>query len=200
VRSGLEEARHSLRAYDPTLIGSAGRERAAVGILLCDRADDFEVLFIERAERAGDPWSGHMAFPGGRVDACDADPSAAAEREVLEEVGVSLVGAQRLGRLDDVPGRHGGGVLPLVISAFVYEVDRPARLETNHEVREALWVSGETLLDPDHHIEYAYPIKGSEFRSPGIVVGDPDRHVVWGLTYRMLRSFFGVLGRSFPGS
>ncbi|UCE86511.1 MAG: CoA pyrophosphatase [Deltaproteobacteria bacterium] len=200
VTSQLEEVRQRLRAYRPTLIESARRERAAVGILLSERADGFDILFIERAERAGDPWSGHMAFPGGRVDAGDANSCAAAEREVREEVGVSLAGAERLGRLDDVSGRRGGRGASLVVSAFVYAVDRPARLETNHEVREALWVCGETLLDPAHHIEYVYPVAGSEIRSPGIVVGDPERHVVWGLTYRVLRDFFGILGRSFPGA
>jgi hypothetical protein len=38
------------------------------------------------------------------------------------------------------------------------------------------------------------------FEFPGIVVGEPDRHVVWGLTYRFLEVFFRALGRPFPDS
>ncbi|NNL85157.1 MAG: NUDIX domain-containing protein, partial [Myxococcales bacterium] len=49
-----------------------------------------EVLFIERARHPDDPWSGHMALPGGRLDPVDASLRAAAERETREEVGVEL--------------------------------------------------------------------------------------------------------------
>src|SRR5262249_28795811 len=78
-----------------------------------------------------DPWSGHMAFPGGRVDPGDADARAAAERETLEELGLSLEGAERLGQLDDL---NAGIrlVAPLVLSAFVYRLDARAPLPPNH--------------------------------------------------------------------
>ena len=33
---------------------------------------------------------------------------------------------------------------------------------------------------------------------PGILVGAPDRHVVWGLTYRFLEVFFEVVGDPLP--
>ena len=51
------------------------------------------------------------AFLTGRVDAADGGPRHAAEREVREEVGLDLSGAQRLGRLDDEssPRVHDGG-------------------------------------------------------------------------------------------
>lgn len=194
--SGLDAVRRRFASHRPALIDPADHGRAAVGVVLREREGDFDVLFIERAERAGDPWSGHMAFPGGRVDARDAGPRAAVEREVREEVGVSLRRAELLGRLDDVQGRHYARLQSLVISAFVYRVSRRAPLETNEEVREALWVEDATLLDPAHHVTYAAP--GMGLGGPGVVVGDPARHVVWGLTYRLLQGFFGVLGQRFP--
>lgn len=51
---------------------------------------DPEVLFIKRAGRAGDRWSGHTALPGGKRDPQDADDVAAAIRETREEVGLDL--------------------------------------------------------------------------------------------------------------
>ena len=135
-----------------------------------------------------------MAFPGGRVDPGDRDPRAAAERETMEEVGLSLAGAERLGRLDDLEGRHAGRPLPLVISAWVYHVPEPGALTPNYEVETALWVPLARIVDPAQHVEYPTPIGGY----PGILVGEPDRHIVWGLTYRFLEIFLDRLGNPLP--
>jgi 8-oxo-dGTP pyrophosphatase MutT (NUDIX family) len=153
-----------------------------------------EVLFIERASRQGDPWSGHMAFPGGKVDPGDAGGREAAERETLEEVGVSLAGSERLGRLDDKQGNPLTAPR-LVISGFVYRVEEPDPLVPNYEVREAFWFPLPQLLDEARHVEYETP---GELRFPGILVGKPRRHVVWGLTYSFLESFFSTVGRPLP--
>jgi len=161
-------------------------------VVLCERGPHAEMLFIERARRFGDPWSGHMAFPGGRVDPCDRDERAAAERETREEVGLDLCRAEPFGRLDDL---HAGVplVAPLVLSAFVYRMDRPPPLVPNHEVRTALWVPMPALVDPARHVPYRWgPL--SYF---GVLVGEPDRHVVWGLTYQLLEGLFDRIGVPF---
>jgi 8-oxo-dGTP pyrophosphatase MutT (NUDIX family) len=151
-----------------------------------------EVLFIERAQREGDPWSGHMACPGGRIDPGDESERAAAERETLEEVGIDLRGAEVLGRLDDMRGHPAAGRRPLVISAFVYEAGADARLALNHEVRAAFWFPLADLHHPERQVEY--PRRWAGRRFPGILVGEPDRHIVWGLTYRFLEHFFEITG------
>ncbi|NCO50914.1 MAG: NUDIX domain-containing protein, partial [Deltaproteobacteria bacterium] len=56
-----------------------------------------ELLFIRRAERENDPWSGDIAFPGGGIEAQDIDCRAAAERETREEIGLSLTQKEYLG-------------------------------------------------------------------------------------------------------
>lgn len=186
VRS-LDEARVALARYQPRLL-TRGR-RAAVAVVLHEGPAGAEMLFIERARRLGDPWSGHMAFPGGRVDPTDADERAAAERETLEEVGVDLARVELLGRLDDVAG--GIALLaPLVLSAFVYRVPTRPTLCLNGEVADALWVPVATLLDPGSSTGYGF----GPFRLPGICVGDPNRNVVWGLTLRILDSFLEIVG------
>jgi len=70
---------------------------------------DVEVLLIQRTARPGDVWSGHLAFPGGRVEAGESDEAAAA-READEEVGLDVASGPwaRLGRLDDVALRGRG--------------------------------------------------------------------------------------------
>jgi 8-oxo-dGTP pyrophosphatase MutT (NUDIX family) len=193
----LERVRTALASYAPRILPDAGRQQAAVALVLRGAPAAPEVLLIERARREGDPWSGHMAFPGGRVELADANVRIAAERETFEEVGIDLAGAELLGRLDDLEGRHAGQPVGLVISAFVYHAPTPEAIEPSPEVECALWIPVPTLADPAHHVDYAYPPAGGS-RYPGIVVGDPERHVVWGLTYRFLEMFFQVVERPLP--
>lgn len=184
----------ALATCRPTQIADPARPRAAVAVALRDDAGEPEVLLIERARHPQDPWSGHMAFPGGRVDPGDANPRAAAERETVEEVGLSLAGAELLGQLDDIEGRHSGRTLPLVISAFVYHLPAaPGALVLNYEVESAFWFPLRRLIEPAQHVEYPTP----QGVYPGILVGEPDRHIVWGLTYRFLEIFFDTLGQPF---
>lgn len=191
----VESVRSSLSEHRPQVLPLGNVRQAAVAMVLAEPAPgETEVLFIERARRAGDPWSGHMAFPGGRVDPGDVDGRRAAERETLEEVGLSLEGAELLGRLDDKRGNP--TTQPeLVISAFVYHANDPGVLSTNHEVQQAFWFPVGGLLDDARHVHYT---THGEIEFPGILVGEPDRHVVWGLTYSFLETFFKVLGRPLP--
>jgi 8-oxo-dGTP pyrophosphatase MutT (NUDIX family) len=152
------------------------------------------MLFIERAARLGDPWSGQMAFPGGRLDPGDVDDRAAAERETREEVGLDLAGAERLGRLGDLDAGV-RLVAPLVLSAFVYRLETSPPLVRNHEVRETLWVPISRLVDPTHRVRHRFGLT----RFPGIVVGEPDRHVVWGLTYRLVDDLLRLVGSPLDG-
>jgi 8-oxo-dGTP pyrophosphatase MutT (NUDIX family) len=193
----IAEIRRRLAAHRPALHPVAGRRQAAVAMVLRDAGPSADVLFIERASHPSDPWSGHMAFPGGRVDPEDSDPRAAAERETLEEVGLALAAAEPLGRLDDMYGHQAAGADSLVISAFVYVAAGDLALAPNHEVREAFWFPLPSLLEPARFVERPVA-RAQSFRFPGILVGEPERHVVWGLTYRFLESFFQIVGRPFP--
>lgn len=193
----LDRVRAALARYAPELQPEEGRSQASVALVLRGPQEHPQVLLIERARQEGDPWSGHMAFPGGRVERADAGVREAAERETFEEVGIDLSGAEFLGRLDDLEGRHAGRPVSLVISAFVYFAPDPPAIEASPEVEQAFWVPVANLADPQHHVDYAYaPAGGAQY--PGIVVGDPERHVVWGLTYRFLEIFFRAVERPLP--
>jgi 8-oxo-dGTP pyrophosphatase MutT (NUDIX family) len=190
----IDQIRRALAVRPGIALSADGLRQAAVAMVLAEGKSGAEVLFIERARALGDPWSGHMAFPGGRVDPGDPSGRAAAERETLEEVGLSLAGAELLGRLDDKKGNP--RTQPeLLISAFVYHATTPGALAINSEVQEAFWFPLDDLLDQARHVQYT---AHGEFEFPGILVGEPDRHVVWGLTYSFLESFFSVLGSPLP--
>jgi len=191
----VDDIRRALLAYEPTLHEGELQHLAAVAVVLRDNAGSLDLLLIERAQRTGDPWSGHMAFPGGRVDAADTTARAAAERETLEEVGLSLAGSEFLGRLDDLPGRPAPPG-DFAVSAFVFYTSDPGALALNHEVRDAFWFPLDALLDPERHIDHPAKVE-SDRLYPGILVGEPGRHVVWGLTYHFLDQFLEILGQPF---
>ena len=102
--------------------------------------------------------------------------------------------AELLGRLDDKRGNPRTHP-ELVISAFVYHAKEPGELAINHEVQDAFWFPLNGLVDRARHVQYT---AHGEFEFPGILVGEPDRHVVWGLTYSFLESFFVLHGSPLP--
>ncbi|KAG1166815.1 hypothetical protein G6F36_012795 [Rhizopus arrhizus] len=61
-----------------------------------------EILFMQRATRKGDRWSGHVAFPGGKDEPGESDEDTVC-REVLEEIGIDLKSEDylQLGQLDE---------------------------------------------------------------------------------------------------
>jgi 8-oxo-dGTP pyrophosphatase MutT (NUDIX family) len=191
---GLGDIRDRLAAHTPRVLTPTARH-AAVAAILHDAAAGPELFFIQRAEHPLDPWSGHMAFPGGRVELSDEGPRHAVERETREEVGLDLTGAALLGRLDDVEGAP-PGFDSLVVSAFVFHLDPRPEPTLNYEVHDALWVPIAALLDPARHVPYYWPREQRETHYPGIIVGHPERQIVWGLTYRFLELFFAALGRA----
>jgi 8-oxo-dGTP pyrophosphatase MutT (NUDIX family) len=175
--------------------------RAAVALLLRQGAAGLELLLIRRAERAGDPWSGHMALPGGRHQVEDADLAATAARETREEVGIDVARQGRLlGELDELAPRS-ARIPAIVVSPFVYRVDAQARAAPDpREVQAALWVPVDELVHPDAATEYLHAL------ADGGTLSFPALHargsVVWGMTHRILAGFLELYAQaaSLPGA
>jgi 8-oxo-dGTP pyrophosphatase MutT (NUDIX family) len=161
-----------------------GMTRAAVAAILRAAGAGPELLFIHRAEDPRDPWSGHMAFPGGKVDAVDADPLAAALRETREEVGLDLAAeAQPVGRLSDVRAVGRGRPLSMVISPFVFELQTTPELTTNYEVAAVVWVPVAFLADHGNRETMLYKRYGMSLELPCYRFRG---HLIWGLTLGMV--------------
>lgn len=169
---------------------------AAVAAILRQTGAEAEVLFIRRAQVEHDPWSGQMAFPGGRADPRDSDLLATAERETAEEIGLDLKRhGTLLGRLDDLPAMAKGKPVGLAIRPFVFALaPEPPALRLNAEVAEVVWgpLGAMTRGELDTTIPYSRP--GQDLILPAY---DVDDRIVWGLTHRMLAGLFEVLS-AFP--
>lgn len=171
----LERIARALRTFEPHLESGTAR-RAAVALLLRERGRGLEVLVIQRAEKPGDPWSGHMALPGGRCEPDDASPYETSRRETLEEVGIDISRGRYLGRLSDVSPRRMPG--RLTVSPVVVAIDaEPGPLQES-EVEEAFWVPLEELEDE--------PVEIADFPGTWPALIYDGRYVIWGLTHRIL--------------
>ncbi len=187
LSSRLERLRRRLAAQRPRVDQEAGELIwAAVALVLVPDPDS--VLLIRRAERTGDPWSGHMALPGGRRDSEDSDLIATAIRETAEEVGLQLGSEHLIGSLDDVVPRT--PVLPpIAVRPYAFLLpDRPA-LTLNPEVAAASWVSLDLLLQPGTYGSVRIEIRGESREMPAYRLEDG---VVWGLTERVITSFLAL--------
>ena len=165
---------------------------AAVAILIRHGENgEPEVFFIQRAEYAGDPWSGHIAFPGGREEPSDASLLETAIRETFEETCIDLRHeSELLGVLDELRPRTVR--LPaVVVRPFVFLVSEVADPVLSSEVAAAFWVPLSVLLDR------------SVWRDARVRAGDVEisrfafhheGYVVWGMTERILSGLLGLLG------
>ena len=154
---------------------------AAVAILLRERNDDLEFFLVKRAEVEGDPWSGDMAFPGGKRGDNDRDLMETASREVLEETAIDLREVSKLGYMKPIYSsvRTNMKVQPIV---YVYDEDPDVIL--NYELTRYLWAPLKELV----RSRAKEDIKG--WNSD---VYKYNGEVVWGLTFRMLEQLIEIL-------
>jgi 8-oxo-dGTP pyrophosphatase MutT (NUDIX family) len=160
-----------------------------VAVVLAPSPD--AVLLIRRAERAGDPWSGHMALPGGRRAPEDVDLLATARRETAEEVGLSLSCSELLGILDDVVPRT-PMLPPIAVRPYVFAVPERPPLVPNPEVAAFRWVQLDQLLHPETYHSVRLQVRGESRDFPAYQL---DEAVVWGMTERIMTSLLEQLDR-----
>lgn len=175
---------HELHAEPPTRL-------AAIALVLRPGANDEpELLMIKRAEVERDPWSGHIACPGGRMEPSDRDLAHTAMRETWEETGVDLEHDGRiLGTLDDIAPRT-PTLPPLVIRPFVAIVKPEVTIVQNLEVAEAFWVPMSAIRATTQWGRGAVAIRGVGDRE--VDVFRYGAYTVWGLTHRALMQFLAL--------
>lgn len=178
--SRLDALIDQLRDHAPLRADEPGRPQAAVALLLVGGPD--RLLLIRRADRAGDPWSGQWALPGGRRDPIDGDLRDTAIRETWEETGVRLDPVFHVATLDDL-APNTRVLPPIVVRPFLFRLDEAPHPGLSAEVAEARWV------------ELAYLTQPGVFRSSPIAVGGGERVVdgyhlpegfLWGMTERIV--------------
>lgn len=190
----IARIRQSLGQHGPVILAT-DRAHAAVAMILHAAAAGPELLFILRAPCERDPWSGDIGFPGGRLEAQETEPRQAAERETAEELGIDLAQAECLGRLDDLYG----ATLPVLVSCFVYVCNKKPAVTPNYEIAETFWFPLQELGNPERHHLARLNYRGKEVEAPAVDLLNGHGTVLWGITYRLIDSFFRFMGEPFGG-
>jgi 8-oxo-dGTP pyrophosphatase MutT (NUDIX family) len=185
----LERLRQALAGYEPKIVSAPEARPAAVALIVIER-DALEALFIKRAARSGDPWSGQVALPGGRYEVADGDLERTAIRETGEETGVDLLRGTRLGVLDDLYPRT-PTLPPVLVRPFVFSLPAAPPLVISDEVERAFWVPLSRLVGLPVRREVKLLVGGVERVFPAYDLGDD---VIWGMTERILTPFLTLLG------
>ena len=134
--------------------------------------------------------SGQIAFPGGKVDATDADAAAAALREADEEVGLHSSHVQVLGQLPLYTTGSSFLVTPVVALVRPGFCLKP----NSHEVADVFEVPLAYLMNPAHHRHHQLEWQGVQrhWLSMPYQDGSTERFI-WGATAGMLRNFYRFL-------
>ncbi len=189
----IERIIDAVAAHEPVHYALHEHTRqAAVAVILKLDKGHTEALFILRASHEGDPWSGHMAFPGGHRDPGDDQLRHTAERETLEEIGLDLnIHSRFIGEIDAVRANPRGRNLDMIVTPFVYLLENvDVSMTANYEVADILWGSLNDMHSGNALTTGEFQVQGEHHRFPGY---DVHGQIVWGLTYRMLDQFFGML-------
>lgn len=194
--SSVESVRQSLLKLPGTVFQGETRANlpsAAVAMILkqSDHQDDLEALFVKRRAIERDPWSGHMALPGGRSHPSDTSALLTAAREVFEETKIDLAKCEILGALDEVvPGN-----VSIRVTPFVAFASGPVEVKLNEtELTDYFWIPMSYLRDKQNLSTYSIERFGKRVQVPSYrYLG---QHVIWGMTLKIIEDFLSKTGSS----
>ncbi len=177
-----------IRSRRPAEVNEPGARRAAVSLILRLGAQtaEPEIFFIQRAHYETDPWSGQIAFPGGREEPGDTSLLETAVRETWEETAIDIRRqGEVLGPLDDL--RPMAVRLPaVVVRPFVVLLGEHSDPVLSHEVAASFWVPLASLRENSAWRETVVAARGFEFTRRAF---HHDGFVIWGMTERILSHF-----------
>ena len=182
--------RHGDHDLDPSVVEAIAAVRpirpAAVLVGVVERAEP-TVLFTQRTAHLTDH-AGQISFPGGKIDATDASPAAAALREAEEEIGLSPRFIEAIGYLDIHMTTRGYRIVPTlarVRPGFALRLNRA-------EVDDAFEVPLAFLMAPENHQRHSRDWNGMTRTFYAMPFGE---RYIWGATAGILRNLYERLYR-----
>ena len=189
INARIEQIKYSLLKKPGTVFSPVSKEanlpRAAVAMIIKPEPvnNDLLILLIKRNNREGDPWSGHMALPGGRYAETDHNLLSTVTREVMEETGLDIRELSVLGTLDEiVPGSSIVRVTPYVLLAHMSQ-DLSVRIDPK-EIKDYVWAPISFFLNRKNRASYTVQRLNQKLEVPSYTLGNDK--IVWGMTLRII--------------
>lgn len=187
----LIQIQHAVKHHRPRRkLLRAVMKRSAVAMILREHHGEAEILMIKRAEREGDPWSGHMAFPGGRMESEDRHGLDVARRETREEIGLDLDPASCFGRLSEIMAHAQIRRRPMVVSPYLFHLESDAEFTLNYEVDEVIWIPVSFLANRRNRETMVWKRGAARIPLPCYMY---KGRRVWGLSLMMLDELLDLL-------
>jgi 8-oxo-dGTP pyrophosphatase MutT (NUDIX family) len=160
---------------------------AVVAILLWNEPGrGLQTLLVQRVEREGDPWSGQIGLPGGRVKQGTETPRTALHREVEEEVGIKL---EKVGvELGSLSVGHPMRRMEMQVQPWVYGLKVKPRVSIGSEIAGSFWANLADLPSKKKMSEIT--IRNQPWSVESFMV---EGKVVWGFTYRVLTELLPII-------
>lgn len=177
-RSSLLQLRKVIDIFNKKALNITDSADAAVAMLLKEDNKILQIFLVKRSPLQADPWSGHMAFPGGRRNPSDTNLKDTVMRETLEETRINLEKCRLLGTLSPINSEFISGIRVL---PFIFVCEESQEIELNYELSSYYWIPLDKLKDSICSIQIG------NRNMPAYIIGD---EVIWGLTYRMLEAFY----------
>lgn len=176
------QAKEKLSSLQGKLLETPDEDsHAAVAILLRERNGDLEVFLVKRAEVEGDPWSGDMAFPGGKRSSKEEALGETASRETLEETAIDLRKKSKLGYMKPI---FSSVRTNIKVQPIVFFYDEEPEVHLNYELTRYLWAPLKELVQSKTE-EAVKGWFGEIYKYEG--------EIVWGLTYKMLKQLIEII-------
>jgi 8-oxo-dGTP pyrophosphatase MutT (NUDIX family) len=180
----------------PTDRGRGETERrASVVILLRGTEENLSLCLIRRSAWEGDPWSRHIALPGGRSEG-DERPWDTARREVFEEIGLELTAKSAEIELPELGVSLAGRDRILQISPFVaYLGPTASPFRQGPEVEDVFWTPISHFWEVSRLHYLSLDSEGQRLLYPAVSI---EQGTVFGITLRIISIFSDHLGHPLP--
>jgi len=178
MKSGLTVEKPDIKIEWRNIDLNTGKDKAAVMIILCENGE-IEALYIKRASNPMDPWSGQIAFPGGRAKTRDVDIIETAIRETREEIGIEVKREEVIGVLGVFQPANEP---KLKVYPVIAKLNFKPKVKLSNEVTDYMWIPIKRLCLSELEID-GRRVEGYRYGS----------HIIWGLTARITKKLIELL-------
>ena len=165
---------------------------SGVALILVENQKELQCILMKRSIHPGNPHSGQVALPGGKIEDNDKDLEATARRETIEEIGIKLDTNSLIGKLTPIyiP------VSKFKVQPFVYHYKGDLDFKLDPLEVDEVFLFDIKLLKKENVIKRKEILLSDGYRQKSVPYFDICNETVWGATAMILAEFRQLLLRT----